>query len=84
MSGAMKAAQIETDKGYAGVCECGYVTDGWPTVKLAAERVGQHTVEHETGQRMELLSEFRDRHGLKAEGARAVFADDGSVEMLEG
>jgi hypothetical protein len=63
----------EPDKTFAGMCSCGYSTRYWPSEKIAAERITQHKVEHETGELMEPLSEFRARNELTADGNRAVF-----------
>lgn len=69
-----QATLDEGDGGYAGLCECGYRTSGWPTAALAAERIGQHRAEHESWVEnqydpekwvtMEPLEEFRAKHGL--------------------
>ena len=65
---------VETDS-YAGLCSCGYNTTGWPKQKIASERIGQHFNEHQTGEFMEPLSEFRKRHGLVSNGNLAVFPE---------
>lgn len=62
----MKIATLQDpDTGsFTGLCECGFPTVGWPTEELAAERIGQHKNEHETGELMEDKMAFRERHGL--------------------
>lgn len=69
---------------YSGLCECGFMTNGWPTDEIAAARITEHKREHKTGQLMTPLDEFRARHGLVAEasGNRAVFPE-GAVEVDE-
>lgn len=68
---------------YGGWCGCGYKTTGWPTPEVAAERLAQHANEHETGELMEPLEDFRDRLGLVPDGrAKAVFPE-GAVPLSE-
>lgn len=77
-SAAVQAPKIVTfaeGDTHAGICACGYKTSGWPKRTIAAERIQQHRKEHQTGEPMELLSEFRGRHGLVSAGNRAVFPD---------
>ncbi len=35
---------------YDFACQCGFLSEGWPTRKLAKERGDQHLAEHETGE----------------------------------
>jgi hypothetical protein len=69
---------VKTSDGWTGQCAqpCGFLTSGWPTKALATERIGQHAAEHDTGEPMPELEEFRQAKGLtvNADGA-AVFAD---------
>ena len=74
-------AVLPHEDAFNGMCSCGYTSKGWPTHDIAAERILQHKGEHEGGRGedglpaapMELLSEFRARHGLVPSGNRAVF-----------
>lgn len=38
---------------------CGFVSRGWPSKSAAAERGRQHKAEHETGEPMPELADFR-------------------------
>lgn len=51
-------------------------TVGWPSEKVAAERMAEHLREHETGEPMTTLEEFREARGLMAseDGRRAIAA----------
>lgn len=71
-----RIATVADDDGYTGLCECGYQTSGWPLKKIAVERIKQHRNEHQAGEPMELLSEFRARHGLVSDGNKAVFPEE--------
>lgn len=80
----------ETDLGWMGVASTGFTTDGWPTREIAIERIKQHRDEVRAGRDprtgfpaapMELLEEFRQRHGLVSDGERAILAD--GVELVE-
>lgn len=66
-----------------GWCSCGYKTIGWPNDDVAAERLAQHVNEHDSGEPMELIEDFRDRLGLVPDGrARAVFPE-GAKDLAE-
>lgn len=51
-----------------------FVSSGWPTKKVAEARGLQHIDEHEGGDPMPELAEFRAEHGLvpHEDGVRAV------------
>lgn len=74
---------------FTGLCSCGFATKFWPSQEVAADRLLQHKAEHDGGRNedgtiaspMELLSDFRDRHGLVRDGDRAVFPA-GTVEVV--
>jgi hypothetical protein len=44
---------VDSDSGelahYDLYCECGFLSEGWPTKKLAEARCDQHLEEHRTG-----------------------------------
>lgn len=70
---------------FDGMCLCGYKTSGWPQAPIASERIEQHRTEHETGELMEPLSEFRARHGLISDGGSlAVFPEGAKVIKKKG
>lgn len=80
-----KAGVLEEDGSWTGVCTsalCGdrvpFRTTGWPTKKSATERILQHRVEHETGEVMQPLEEFRAERGL------SVTAEGRVYELPEG
>ena len=63
---------------WAGQCAnpCGFKTVGWPTKKLAEARIAEHATEHDTGEPMRELQDFRTDHGVGVDTAgRAVFDD---------
>lgn len=64
MDHAQKVAK--TDQGYEFRCSppCNFASTGWGTKKAAEERAAQHANEHDTGQLMEPIHEFR----LRVEG----------------
>jgi hypothetical protein len=74
---AVQTRTVKLEDGWAGQCAgpCGFLTTGWPTKKLAEERIGEHENEHETGQTVSDLDTFRAKHGLIAVDGKAVFAD---------
>ncbi len=53
--------EVEGQAYYDLACECGFLSEGWPTKKLATERRDQHVIEHDTGEpappKAELLTE---------------------------
>lgn len=55
-------------------------SSGWPTKDVANARGAQHLNEHENGEPMPELAEFRAEHGLvaHADGIRAVQDGDDS------
>jgi len=83
------AADPLSEDSFAGLCECGYSTRGWPNPEIAGERIFQHQDEHKSGiehpndpsnhRLMEPLESFRARHGLvqsPIDGGRAIFPED--------
>jgi len=71
------AAVQESDESWAGLCECGYNTRGWPTKAIATERIRLHEDEHVSFEENEddpskwrlmnevsPLNEFLASHGL--------------------
>lgn len=71
---------------FDGLCTCGYTTSHWPAESLADERIRQHRQEHVDGTPMELIEDFRERHGLVPDGNAARFYDavkDGSLTIIE-
>lgn len=68
---------------FGGWCSCGYKTTGWPSEDVAAQRLAQHVNEHDAGEPMEPLEDFRDRLGLVPDGrAKAVFPE-GARDLVE-
>ena len=64
--------------GQAG--ECGFVSSGWQTAKLAKARGQEHFDEHKTGEPAGELVEFRSKHGL--DGASRLPEGTVTVEDL--
>lgn len=57
-------------------CACGFTSTGWAQKKQATARGAEHTAEHETGEPMRELVEFRQELGLNGEPVELVrFAD---------
>jgi hypothetical protein len=50
---------------------CTFTSTGWPTKKLADARGRQHLDEHETGQVMPELHDFRIANGVNPDGSLA-------------
>lgn len=71
----IKVGTFSDGEACAGLCTCGFKTTGWPTEEIAADRISQHKAEHDGKGGMEPLSEFRDRHGLIAQGNLAVLPE---------
>lgn len=70
----------KADPEFAGLCECKFLSARWPTAEIAEARILQHRKEHETGELMPPLSEFRQAHGLVATAdGRAVFPKDATI-----
>ncbi|MDX1407031.1 MAG: hypothetical protein R3330_02830 [Saprospiraceae bacterium] len=76
-------AVVQEEKdAFSGLCSCSFRTDFWPTEKIATERIKQHFNEHETGELMDSLQVFREKHGLVVsteDGRRAVFPESAKV-----
>jgi hypothetical protein len=43
---------VHEDNTCTGVCQCGYITTGWPTEQQAQIRIDSHSNEHDTGEEM--------------------------------
>lgn len=60
MKTVIEKAEVDDQTYYDLACECGFLSEGWPTKKLATARRDQHVAEHETGDpappKAELLS----------------------------
>lgn len=54
----------EDPRSFDAECACGFTSGGWPDAVLAADRLAQHTTEHDTGEPAPELVEFRDERGL--------------------
>lgn len=66
-------------RSYDGQCACGFTSTGWPQKKIAASRIDEHTAEHESGEPMRELVEFRAEVGLNGPVVDVVdFADEGA------
>ena len=56
------------NKTYDFNCEvpnCGFQSEGWPTQELADLRGSEHMQEHEDGEPMRELDEFRKEEGVE-------------------
>ena len=49
MSGP-KSHTVADDDAHTVLCECGWMSQGWPTQKAAKLRKAEHDKEHETGE----------------------------------
>ena len=52
-------------KELVGAEPCGFKSSGWDTKKLRDKRAKQHLEEHETGEPMQELADFRSENGVK-------------------
>lgn len=69
----------EGDGTFTGLCACGFSTKGWPTGDTARARVTEHRAEHETGDILRPLSEFRDEHDLVVHRNDVVFPEAAQI-----
>lgn len=63
---------------YDAECACGFTSAGWPQRKLAAARVDEHAAEHETGEPMRELVDFRDEAGLNGPAVDVIDFTEGA------
>lgn len=56
---------------WEGGCTCGFSSKGWPTKKLATERMEDHVAEHETGEPAQELAAFKSSVGWDQDYAPA-------------
>lgn len=68
---------------FGGWCSCTYKTTGWPSEDVAAQRLAQHVNEHDTGESMELIEDFRARLGLVTAGRAAAKFPEGAKDLSE-
>lgn len=57
---------------YDFACECGFLSEGWPTKKLATARRDQHLAEHETGRPAPSKADLLVSEPLEHRAARGI------------
>lgn len=61
---------------YDAECACGFTSTGWALKKHATERIDAHTAEHESGEAMQELHDFRADRGLNPDASGVVGFED--------
>lgn len=61
---------------YDAQCACGFTSSGWTLKKHAQERIDAHQAEHESGEAMQELHDFRADRGLNPAAPGVVGFDD--------
>jgi hypothetical protein len=64
---------------YDAECACGFTSSGWALKKHATERIDAHRAEHETGEVMSELHDFRAERGLNPDASGVIGFDDSEV-----
>jgi hypothetical protein len=60
-------AEVASEEGYGFECPrpgCGFRSDGWRLKKHSVARAKQHDEEHETGEPMPELADFKTHEGI--------------------
>ena len=64
MATTYKTRVVKDGDAYHGECACGFTSSGWALKKHAQARIDEHTAEHESGEPMRELQDFRVEVGL--------------------
>lgn len=64
------------DDSYDAQCACGFTSTGWALKKHATARLEEHKAEHETGEAMRELHDFRAELGLNPDASGVIGFDD--------
>lgn len=79
----VQVAVVPDGDAFTGLCGaqgCNYMSRAWPSHEIATERILQHKKEHDTGELMEDLLTFRDRHQLVViQGSPKAHFPEGAV-----
>ena len=67
---------VKNDDVYDAQCACGFSSTGWALKKYADARIAEHTAEHESGEPMRELHDFRAEFGLNPDSDNVVGFDD--------
>lgn len=64
MATTYKTRVVKAGDTYDAQCECGFTSSAWAVKKHAQARIDEHQAEHETGEPVRELYDFRAEFGL--------------------
>lgn len=71
-----KTRVVKADDAYDGQCACGFTSSGWGLKKHAQARIDEHAAEHDSGEPMRELQDFRAEFGLNPADVVVGFDDE--------